>query len=120
MQQKLKAKRRQKRIFRARKKVVGTPDRPRLCLHVSGRNLDAQIIDDSKGVTMFALSTLSKELKSKDLKANVKSAEELAKTFGEMAFTSGIKQVVFDRNGRRYHGIVKAFADTVRKSGIQF
>ena len=120
MQQQIKTKRRQNRIYRARKKVIGTPERPRLCLHVSGRNLDAQIIDDSKGVTLFALSTLSKDLKPQKLSANIKSAVALAETFGKNAFSAGVKQVVFDRNGRRYHGIVKAFADTVRQSGIQF
>lgn len=120
MQHQLKAKRRQNRIYRARKKVVGTSDRPRLCLHVSGKNLDAQVIDDSKGVTIFALSTLSKELKPQKLSANVKSAVTLGQSFGKSALNAGVKQVVFDRNGRRYHGIVKAFADTVRQSGIQF
>jgi len=102
------------------KKVIGTSERPRLCFHVSGRNLDAQIIDDSKGVTLYALSTLNKDLRSSKLSANIKSATILAEHFGKNALSNGVKQVVFDRNGRRYHGIVKAFADAVRQTGIQF
>ena len=111
---------RQKRVWRIRKKVVGTSTKPRLCLHVSNKHIYAQAIDDEAGKTLFALSTLSKTLRESTLHANVASATALGKAFGEKAKTNGITTVIFDRNGRLYHGTVKAFAEAVREAGLTF
>lgn len=111
---------RQKRIWRIRKKVQGTSERPRLCVHFSNKHVYAQAIDDTTGRTLLSVSTLSKDLRDQKLTANVKSTVELAKVFGERAKAAGIESVVFDRNGRRYHGSVKAFAETAREAGLKF
>ena len=111
---------RKRRILRSLKKIKGTAERPRLCLHISGRNLSAQLIDDDKGHTVCALGSLDKTVRELGVHANVKGAETLGKLVGEKASKSGLTAVVFDRNGRRYHGMVKAFAEAARQSGLQF
>ncbi|HLP07794.1 MAG TPA: 50S ribosomal protein L18 [Opitutaceae bacterium] len=110
----------QKRKWRIRKKVVGTAERPRLCVHFSGKHIYAQAIDDTKGATLVAVSTLTPELRDQKLAANGKSAKTLADSFAAKASAAGINTVVFDRNGRRYHGKVKAFAEAVREAGLKF
>lgn len=110
----------QKRRWRIRKKVVGTPERPRLSLHLSNKHIYAQAIDDEQGKTLAFVSTLGKDLRSQNLKANVAGAEALGKAFGEKAKSAGISKVVFDRNGRQYHGCVKTFADAAREAGLDF
>jgi len=116
----LKQKLRQKRQWRIRKKVKGTPERPRLSVHFSNKHIYAQCIDDEAGSTVLFVSSRSKDLREQKLAANLKGAEALGKSFGERAKAAGINQVVFDRNGRRYHGAVKIFADSVRSAGIEF
>jgi len=111
---------RQKRRWRVRKKVKGTETRPRLTVHFSNKNIYAQAIDDENGKTILAVTSLSKEIKDKELKANIAGASELGKIFGEKAKSANITSVVFDRNYRRYHGTVKAFADSARESGLEF
>lgn len=111
---------RQKRCWRIRKKVNGTLDRPRLALAFTNKHIYAQCIDDTAGRTLAFLSTLSKELKDKDLKANIAGSIDLAKSFGDLIKNRGITSVVLSRAGRRYHGVVKAFADTLREAGIAF
>lgn len=111
---------RQKRIWRIRRKVKGTAERPRLCAHFSNNHIYAQAIDDVSGKTLVSLSSLSKELREENLSANVKSAARLGALFGEKAKAAGITRVVFDRNGRLYHGAVKAFANATRKVGLEF
>lgn len=111
---------RQKRVWRLRKKVIGSAERPRLCVHFSNKHIYAQAINDESGTTLVFKSTLSKDLRSESLAANVASAEKLGKVFGEEAKKSGISKVVFDRNGRRYHGCVKTFADAARGAGLEF
>ncbi len=111
---------RQKRVWRTRKKVVGSARRPRLCVHFSNKHIYAQAIDDDSGKTVVSLSTLNKGLGERKLKANVESAGELGRLFGEKVKGAGVEQVVFDRNGRLYHGAVKAFADASRKAGLKF
>ncbi len=111
---------RQKRIWRIRRKVTGTAERPRLCVTITNKHIYAQAIDDDAGVTRQSLSTLSKDLRGEDLKANIKGAERLGAAFGERAKAAGITRVVFDRHGRRYHGCVKAFADAARNAGLEF
>lgn len=116
-----KAELRQKRIWRIRKKVTGTAARPRLCVHFSGKHIYAQAIDDAAGRTLCFLSTLSKDLRATGAgKANVAGAAALGAAFGKRAQEAGITEVVFDRNGRRFHGTVKAFAEAARESGLKF
>ncbi len=111
---------RQKRIWRIRKKVVGSSERPRLCVTFTNKHIYAQAIDDEAGKTLVAVSSLGKEQKSDKLSANIDSATKLGATFAEKAKAANITQVVFDRHGRPYHGRVKAFAEAAREAGIQF
>ena len=111
---------RQKRVWRIRKKVRGTAERPRLCLHLSNKHAYAQLIDDERSVTVISASSISSEGREQKLSANCKSAERLGEIIGSRAAESGVNRVVFDRNGRRYHGAVKAFAEAARKAGLQF
>jgi len=108
----------QKRRWRIRKKVIGTAERPRLSVHFSNKNIYAQAIDDSNGHTLVFVSTLAKE--QKDQSANLAGSEALGKAFGTKAKDAGITKVVFDRNGRQYHGCVKTFADAAREAGLEF
>jgi len=110
----------QKRRWRIRKKVIGTPDRPRLSVHFSNKNIYAQAIDDSKGHTLVFVSTMGKEQRDQSVKANLDGSKALGKAFGEKAKDAGITKVVFDRNGRQYHGCVKTFADAAREAGLEF
>ncbi|HSH08995.1 MAG TPA: 50S ribosomal protein L18 [Oceanipulchritudo sp.] len=111
---------RQKRIWRIRKKVVGSIDRPRLCVSFTNKHVYAQAIDDTTGNTLVQVSSLGKELKGENLSANRESAIRLGKAFAEKAKAANITTVVFDRHGRPYHGRVKEFAEAVREGGIQF
>ena len=110
----------QKRCWRIRKKVAGTTERPRLSLHLSNKHIYAQAIDDEQGRTLAFVSTLGKDLRSQNLSANGAGAAVLGKAFGEKAKAAGIDKVVFDRNGRKYHGCVKIFADAAREAGLDF
>ncbi|HAT60130.1 MAG TPA: 50S ribosomal protein L18 [Opitutae bacterium] len=110
----------QKRRWRIRKKVAGTLVRPRLSLHFSNKHIYAQAINDDEGKTLLFVSTVAKELREQNLKANNDGASALGKSFGEKAKDSGISKVVFDRNGRKYHGCVKTFADAAREAGLKF
>lgn len=113
--------RRQARHERVRKIVAGTPDRPRLCVHRSLKNLSAQIVDDSSRKVLIGLSTQNKELRKK-LKSggNISAASVLGEALAAQAKGKGISKVAFDRGGYLYHGRVKAFADAVRKGGLEF
>jgi len=113
---------RERRKKRIRKKVSGTAERPRLCIYKSLRHLYAQIIDDSVGKTLAAVTTNTKELKAEGRKsfANQDYAKRLGKAIAEKALAAGITQVVFDRSGYPYHGVVKAFADAAREGGLKF
>jgi large subunit ribosomal protein L18 len=107
------------RHTRVRKKVAGTPERPRLAVHFSGRNITAQVIDDHAGVTIVSANTTEKELKSKAA-ANVANAVEIGKLVAERGAAKNIRKVVFDRGGYKYHGKVKALADAAREAGLEF
>ena len=114
----------QKRVYRhlrIRKKLHGTTDCLRLCVHRSLKNLSASLINDDEHKTLFSMSTLDKELRKK-LKSggNVQAASALGEAFAAKALEKGIKQVCFDRSGYLYHGRVKAFADAARKGGVEF
>jgi large subunit ribosomal protein L18 len=115
-----KAELRQKRRWRIRKKVSGTAARPRLSVKFSSKHIYAQAVNDETGSTVVFLSSLDEGLRKKKLHANLKGAEELGVAFAAKAQTAGLKQVVFDRNGARYHGKVKVFADAARAGGLVF
>ncbi len=110
-----------KRRQRIRRKISGSEARPRLSVFRSDRHIYAQIIDDGKGQTLVAASTLSGELKDK-LSGLKKSdaAKEVGKLLAAKAREKGIARVVFDRNGFIYHGRVKAVADSCRENGLEF
>ncbi len=111
----------QARHERVRKTVVGTPERPRLCVHRSINNLTAQIVDDTSRKVIFGVSTQNKELRGK-LKSggNVSAAAALGEVVAQKAQKEGITKVSFDRGGYLYHGRVKAFAEAARKGGLEF
>ena len=111
---------RRNRVWRVRKKVRGSAERPRMCLHVSNKHIFAQVIDDDRGATLVSLSTLEKSMSERGLKADIKSAQVMGRVLGEKTVAEGIKTVVFDRNGRLYHGAVKAFAEAARAEGLKF
>jgi large subunit ribosomal protein L18 len=107
-----------KRIHaRIRRKVAGTPERPRLAIHYSNQHVYAQIIDDSKGRTLCAASTLEATVEKSA--SNVACASAVGKLVAERALAANISAVVFDRGGHLYHGKVKALADAAREAGLQ-
>jgi large subunit ribosomal protein L18 len=111
----------QLRHWRVRKKLSGTKERPRMSVFFSNENIHVQFIDDNAGKTLAAASTLSKATPDREkLAANVKSAKTIGTLAAKTALDKGIKQVVFDRGGARYHGKVKALADAAREAGLQF
>jgi large subunit ribosomal protein L18 len=110
----------QLRHWRVRKKVAGTSERPRMSVCFTGAHIYIQFIDDAAGKTLVSASTRSKDLKGQKLAANVTSAKTLGGSAAKAAIEKGIKAVVFDRGGARYHGKVKALADAAREAGLQF
>jgi large subunit ribosomal protein L18 len=110
----------QKRRWRIRKKVTGTALRPRLCVRFTAKHIYAQAIDDDAGTTLVFLGSLDAELRKQKLNANLASAKSLGVAFALKAKAAGITAVVFDRNGRLFHGRVKTFADAAREGGLQF
>ena len=102
---------------RIRRKMSGTSARPRLNIYRSLNHIFAQVIDDSKGVTLVSASSLSAKLKTG---GNVAAAKEVGKLVAELAKEKGITSVVFDRGGYLYHGRVKALAEAAREAGLQF
>ncbi|HHX96964.1 MAG TPA: 50S ribosomal protein L18 [Clostridia bacterium] len=112
---------RQKRRLRVRRKVRGTTQRPRLAVYRSLKNIYAQLIDDTQGVTLVAASTLEEPLRSElEQKANQEAAFKVGQLLAEKALEKEIKQVVFDRGGNLYHGRIKALAEGARKAGLEF
>jgi large subunit ribosomal protein L18 len=106
---------------RIRKKVAGTPARPRLAVHFSGQHIYAQVIDDEAGKTLAAVQTTEKEFtEAKETRANVETAVKVGKLVAERAKGKNISRVVFDRGGFIYHGKVKALADAAREGGLEF
>jgi large subunit ribosomal protein L18 len=112
--------RRVRRHQRLRKKIAGTAERPRLCLSITANNMYVQFIDDESGKTLASSSTLGKDFKSLNLKRNVEAAKALGKLAAEKALAAGVKEIVFDRGGFKYHGKVKALADAAREAGLKF
>ena len=112
-------KNRTKRIkLSIRAKVEGTPARPRLSVFKSNSAIYAQVIDDSKGHTLVSAS--SKEVDEKKKSVNIELAKTVGKKLAEKAIASGIKDIVFDRNGKLYHGNIKALAEGAREGGLNF
>lgn len=111
---------RQKRIKRIRKKITGTPEMPRLRLFKSAKHIYAQIIDDSSGNTLVAMSSLHKEIQGIDLKGKCAKAQQVGKMLAAKAKAAGIEKVAFDRGGYIYHGRVKALSEGAREGGLVF
>lgn len=105
---------------RIRRKVSGTGETPRLCIYKSLNHIYAQIIDDQKGVTLAAASTLDKELSDLPSRTNIEAAKEVGSRIAAKAQEKGIINVVFDRSGYKYHGRVAALAEAAREKGLQF
>ena len=115
------SKARQRRHLRVRKRVFGTPEKPRLNVFRSLTEIYAQVIDDESGVTMVSASTIDRDLRKEiSGKTKTEQAKQVGKTLAERAKSAGIEQVVFDRSGYRYIGRVKALADGARDGGLQF
>jgi large subunit ribosomal protein L18 len=112
---------RKRRHERVRKKLMGTTKRPRLNVYRSLNQIYAQVIDDTVGHTLVSASTLDAEIKSqiKEL-SKTEQAKLVGTTIAERAISQGLKTVVFDRGGYRYHGRVKAFAEAAREAGLKF
>ncbi|MEK7704312.1 MAG: 50S ribosomal protein L18 [Myxococcota bacterium] len=111
---------RERRRVRVRKKVFGTAERPRLNVFRSAKHIYAQVIDDVKGVTLVAASTQSKDLRDKLEGKKRDRAKQVGKLVAQFCKEKNIGQVVFDRNGYRYHGRVQAVAEGAREGGIEF
>ena len=110
---------RKKRHLRVRKKVSGTTMRPRLCVFRSLKYIYAQIMDDTTGNTLVSASSLVSELKD-STKTKTENASQVGELLAKRAIELNIDQVVFDRNGYKYHGRVKALAEAVREAGLKF
>lgn len=110
---------RKRRHIRLRKKVVGTAERPRLVVYRSLKHIYAQLVDDTRGVTLLGVSDHSEGIAASD-GAKVGRGKATGVLLAERAKAAGISQVVFDRGGYRYHGRVKAVADGAREGGLEF
>ncbi len=119
--QKVKLKQQLRRRHHVRRKIVGTPERPRLTVFRSSKHIYAQLIDDLTGATLAAASSASKDAQ-KDVPygGNVKAAAQVGKRLAEQAKSKGIQKAAFDRGHYRYHGRIKALADAAREGGLQF
>ncbi|GMW01599.1 MAG: 50S ribosomal protein L18 [Candidatus Hydrogenedentota bacterium] len=113
---KIKAERLSRRKMRVRKKVTGTPERPRLTVYRSLNHIYAQIVDDSTGKTVASASSVSLKITG----GNMNAAKSVGKELAEKAIAASVKAVCFDRNGRLYHGRVKALAEAAREAGLEF
>lgn len=112
---------RERRAYRVRKKVRGTPNRPRLCVYRSLQNFGCQVIDDVTGTTLCSVSSAEKSLRAQvGYGGNRDAAAKLGKILAERASAIGIKTVSFDRGSYKYHGRVAAFADAAREAGLEF
>ena len=112
----------QKRHKRLRRYLIGSSTRPRLAVFRSNNHIYAQVIDDDAQQTICSASTVDKELKEKSdhLSSDCKSSSIVGRLLAERAIKKGIKQVIFDRGGKIYHGRVKALAEAAREAGLNF
>ena len=106
-----------RRHARVRRKVSGTAETPRLCLYRSNKNIQAQIIDDVKGVTLVASSSMSLKLENG---SNIEAAAKVGADIANKAKAKKITKIVFDRSGYIYHGRIKALAEAAREAGLEF
>ena len=106
-----------RRHARVRNKISGTAATPRLCVYRSNKNIEAQLIDDVKGVTLVSSSSMALKLENG---SNVEAAAAVGKDIATKAVAKKIKKVVFDRSGYIYHGRVKALAEAAREAGLEF
>ncbi len=121
MDRKEKVQRRLRRHKRIRKKIMGTAERPRLCVYKSLKHIYAQLIDDEAQRVITGVSTLTPKIRELIKNGGNKEAAKLVgKMIAEKALSLGIKKVVFDRNGFKYHGRIKALADSAREAGLIF
>jgi large subunit ribosomal protein L18 len=111
---------RARRHYRVRKKVSGTPERPRLAVFRSNRHVVAQVIDDTSGRTLAAASSLEATVRGVSPGGNRAAAAAVGKLVAERAKTAGVSRVAFDRGGFMYHGRVAALADAAREAGLEF
>lgn len=112
---------RERRHRRVRKKVVGTPERPRLCVFRSLKHIHAQVIDDTTRRTLASASTVEPTFKEQGSSGgNITAAALVGKLLAQRALEKGLTKVVFDRGGYIYHGRVKALADAAREGGLDF
>lgn len=110
-----------RRKYRVRKRVFGTPERPRLTVFRSHKNISAQLVDDTTGRTLCAAGTNTKSLVGQIKKGgNSEAAAVVGRHLAEQARMHGIRKAAFDRNGRKYHGRIKALAEAARKTGLEF
>ncbi len=110
----------QRRHHRVRKKVIGSPERPRLAVYRSNRHIYAQVIDDAAGKTLVAASSNEPGARTSLTGPKAERAKAVGQTIAERAKEKGITTVVFDRGGYMYHGRVKALADGAREAGLEF
>ena len=112
---------RKRRHVRVRKRVTGTSEAPRLCVFKSSRHIHAQVIDDTKRVTIVGASSTGKEFEGySGHRGNVEAAKKLGEIIGKKAVEKGVKRVVFDRGGFIFHGRIRAVAEAARKAGLEF
>jgi large subunit ribosomal protein L18 len=110
-----------KRRKRIRKKISGSPERPRLSVFRSSKHIYAQVVDDLNGVTLVAASTLNPEIREQEkVKGKMEDAKRVGKMIAGKAKAQGITRVIFDRNGFLYHGRVRALATAAREAGLEF
>ena len=116
-----KNRRRSRRKRRIRKKIFGTPERPRMTVFRSARHIYAQVVDDTKGHTIASASSREESiLADRESKGKIGRAALVGKLIGQRAQAKGVAMVVFDRNGFLYHGRIKALSDGAREAGLKF
>ena len=115
-----KLERRRRIKMRIRKRISGTPERPRMCVYRSNKQIYVQLIDDLNNVTVISASSREKEIAEKEGISKTEQAQLLGKRIAGKCKEKGISSVVFDRNGYLYHGRVKSLADAAREGGLKF
>jgi large subunit ribosomal protein L18 len=121
METREKRRRHLRRHLRLRRRVVGTPARPRLCVFRSHKHIAAQVVDDTQGRTLLGLSTQAPALREGLPRGgNIQAAQAVGAKLAELARARGITKVTFDRGGYKYHGRVKALAEAARAGGLEF
>ena len=111
---------RRKRHRSIRKRISGSPERPRVTVHRSSKNLFVQVVDDTVSRTLCSFSTLDKAIRSEKKANKTQLAQKLGEQAAAQLKTKGIQKIAFDRGGYQYHGRIKALADSMRQGGIQF